>query len=291
MTKAKQPATLRRTVLAGIAVAALGLTAACGSSNDTNGAKDATAGGTSGSASSGASTGAGGNAFAPGASVDDASVKKMFSDAMSAATTVHVDMKMTGQVQMSGSGDMDMKSKPVTADLKLSSSSLGGSSIRMLMVDNAMYLQMAQLGDKYLKVALDGKDNPLGQMGLDSIDPTAMFDKFSDAVSGGTYVGKETVDGTATDHYRLSIDAKAIALALPSMPAEASSAIPATETVDVWFDGDGRYKQMKMDAGGATVTETFSDWGKSVTVKAPPASQVQDMSSALGGALSGTSGN
>jgi hypothetical protein len=289
MTKAKQPATLRRTALAGIAVAALTLTAACGSSNDTNSANDAATSGTS--SSSGAAAGSGGDAFAPGATVDDASVKKMFTDAMSAATTVHVDMKMTGQIEMSGSGDMDMKSKPVTADLKLSSSTLGSSSIRMLMVDNAMYLQMAQLGDKYLKVALDGKDSPLSQMGLGSIDPTAMFDKFGDAVSGGTYVGKETVDGTATDHYRLAIDAKAIASALPSLAAEASSAIPDTETVDVWFDGDGRYKQMKMDTGGETVTETFSDWGRPVTVKAPPASQVQDMSSALSGELSGSAGS
>lgn len=284
MTQAAQRPTLRRTALAGLAVAALGLTAACGSSsggNDT-GAASASAGSTSSTA---ASDGAA-NAPAPGSTVDNASIKKMFTDATNAATTVHVEMKMGGQIAMSGGGDMDMKSRPVKADLRLTSSSLGGGAIQMLMVDNAAYLKTAQLGDKYLKVSLAGKNSALGQMGLSSLDPSAMFDRFSHAISSGTYVGKETVDGTATDHYRFTVDAKAIASAMPSVSAQAT-AVPDTETVDVWFDGDGRYKQMKTVVGSETVSESFSDWGKPVTVKAPPASQVQDMTSAAGGMLGG----
>lgn len=286
MTKARQPGMLRRTALAGAAVAALGLAAGCGGSSGDQHGK-----GASGAAS--ATAGAKSSGFAPGSAVDQASVKKMFSDAVAAATTVHVEMTMDGQIQMTGSGDMDMKSKPVEADLKLASSTLGSDSIRMLMVDNAMYLQMAALGDKYVKVSLTDKNSPLAQMGLNSLDPTAMFDKFSDAITGGTYVGKETVDGTPTDHYRLDVDTTAIASALPSAMASLgaqASALPATEKIDVWFDGDGRYKQMKMQTGGENVSETFSDWGKTVTVKAPPASQVQDMTSLVNGLAGGAGG-
>jgi hypothetical protein len=288
---------LRRTALAGMAVAALALTAACGSSNDSDASTPTSAStlasthpeasASPGVASAGAATGA----PAPGATVDAASVQRLFGDAMSAADTAHVDMKMSGQVEISASGDIDMKSNPVKADLRLDSSTLGGSGSRLLMVDNAIYLHVPALGKKYAKISLEGKDSPLAQLGLSSLDPSAMLQQLSNAVSGGTYVGTETIDGTDTDHYRLSLDPKSIASALPSLSA-GSGGTPGSETVDVWFDGEGRYKRMKMEAAGETVTETFADWGKPVTVKAPPANQVQDMTSMLGGgALSGATGS
>ena len=272
----------RRTASIGIAAVALALTSACGG----------------GSASSHSSTGAtpsassapAGDHFAPGSSVDPAAVRQMFADALSSASTVHVSMKMTGAIAMSGSGDLDLKSKPLKASLELSSAQLsatGSDTATMLLVDDAMYVQLAALGDKYVKAPLDDKSSPLGSLGLDSLDPGALFDKFGDAISGGTYVGKDTVDGTPTDHYRFTVDGGQVASALPSLPSAAASALPAHETVDVWFDGSGRYKQMKMDAGGENVTEVFSDWGKKVSITAPPASKVTDISG-LAGALGGS---
>ncbi len=183
---------------------------------------------------------------------------------------------------MSGSGDMDMAAKPLEASLHLTSSTLGGD-LTMLMVDNAMYMKSAMFGAKYVKVSMDDKNSPIGQMGLDSLDPSAMFDRFSDAVSGGTYVGKETVDGSQTDHYRFTIDGKALASAVPSAAAGAAGSIPKTESMDVWFDGDGRYRKMAMKVGAESVTETFSDWGTPVSVKAPPAGEVQDMTKLMNG--------
>jgi hypothetical protein len=73
-----------------------------------------------------------------------------------------------------------------------------------------------------------------------------------------------------------------VASALPSLPSAAASALPADESLDVWFDGDGRYKQMRMDAAGEKVTEVFSDWGKKVSISAPPAGQVTDLGSLPG---------
>jgi len=279
-----------RTAAAGATLAALGVTAsACGADHSSLGSSPAITSGST-AASSAASvpdSTAGGDAFAPGSKVDVASVKKMFADAIGSASTVHVEMKMTGQVTMTGSGDMDMKARPVKASLRLASSTLQMGDIRMLMLDNAMYLKTASLGTKYMKVSTTDKDSPLSRMGLQSLDPSAMFDRFGDAITGGTYVGKETVDGTATDHYRLTVDTSAVASALPSGAASAAAggaAMPDTETMDVWFDGDGRYKQMRMTVGAQTVSESFSDWGKPVAITAPPAGQVQDLSKAMSGA-------
>jgi len=281
----QHPAAWRRTAVATLTLAALGLTAsACGGSGDANAARTpaGSPGATTSSGADGGGTG-GSDAFAPGSAVDVASVKQMFSDAIGSASTVHVEMKMTGAVTMTGSGDMDMKAKPVKASLQLSSSTLGSGTIAMLMVDDAMYLRSPAFGEKYVKVSTTDKNSPISQMGLSSLDPSAMFDRFGDAITGGTYVGKESVDGTQTDHYRLTVDAKAVASALPSEAAGAASAIPATETMDVWFDGDGRYKKMTMAVGGENVTETFSNWGEPVDISAPPAGQVQDMSSLMSG--------
>lgn len=267
----------RRTALAGLAIG-LALTAsACG-----GGSAVSNSAAPSGAVSS-ASARTTGDAFAPGSAVDAASVKQMFSAAMSSATTVHVEMRMTGQVAMSGSGDMDMAAKPLKAALHLASSSLGGD-ITMLMVDNHMYLKSKTFGDKYVGVAIDDKNSPLARMGLDSLDPTAMFDRFGDAVTGGTYVGKETIDGTETDHYRMTVDTEALASAMPSAAAGATGSMPTSETIDVWFDQDGRYKQMSTAVGGEKVTESFSEWGEPVTVTAPPAGQVKDMTSLMNGA-------
>lgn len=276
------PHRTRRTASIGVAVAALALTSACGGGSSspasTGTAPTASTASTSASASAG-------DHFAPGSSVDAASVRRMFTDALSSAGTVHVTMTMTGTLAMSGSGDLDLKAKPLQASLHLTSaqlSSTGSDTATMLLVDNAMYVRLAALGDTYVKVPLDGASSPLGSLGLDSLDPAALFDKLGDAISGGTYVGKDTVDGTPTDHYRLTVDGARVASALPSLPSAAASARPANETLDVWFDGAGRYRQMTMDAGGEHVTEVFSDWGKRVSITAPPTGQVTDMGSLPG---------
>jgi hypothetical protein len=285
MTDAHQRPTPRRTALAGVAVAAVALTAACGggTADTTPAAEDgATGAPTSAPTSAPASP-------SVSATLDAAAVRQLFTRAMAAATSVHLDLAATGSMAMTGSGDLDMKAKPMKADLTLRSPALGGDDARVLMVDDAMFLRVAQLGDKYLKVPLGGAASPLGQLGLDSLDPVKLFDKFGGAITGGVYVGKDTVAGQPADHYRLQVDAKAIVSALPDLAPQAS-ATPATETVDLWLDGAGRYRRMRMDVGGEKVTETFSRWGEPVAVKAPPAGQVQDMGSALSG-RGGSSGS
>ena len=268
-----------RTGLAALTLATLAVGAsACGGTAAS--APAASAPGTSAPSASGEtspSVTSTGNAFAPGSSVDAASVKQMLGDATTKATSVHVDMTMSGRVQMSGSGDIDMKARPMKASLHLTSTSLGGD-ITMLMVDNAMYLRSPMFGAKYVKVATNDKSSPIGQMGLDSLDPSAMFDRLGDAFSGGTYVGQESVDGTPAEHYRFTLDGKALASALPSAAASAAGSIRSGQTMDVWFDSAGRYRKMAMSLSGENVTETFSAWGTPVAVTAPPAAQVQDMS-------------
>ena len=57
------------------------------------------------------------------------------------------------------------------------------------------------------------------------------------------------------------------------MPA-GSAKLPKTVTYDVWVDHDFLLHQLAMTVGGQHLLLKASDWGKPVTIKAPPASQV-----------------
>jgi hypothetical protein len=53
--------------------------------------------------------------------------------------------------------------------------------------------------------------------------------------------------------------------------------MPENVTYDLWFDADGLLRRMQADLGSddGTMTVVLSDWGKDVTIQAPPASEVR----------------
>jgi hypothetical protein len=68
-----------------------------------------------------------------------------------------------------------------------------------------------------------------------------------------------------------------------------------TETIDLWVASDGlpvRVSVSSNSANGAVKADMhLSDWGKPVTITAPPANQVGDISSMLGDLTSTGSSN
>lgn len=95
-------------------------------------------------------------------------------------------------------------------------------------------------------------------------------------------VGSATIDGTATTHYRVSIDmAKALkqdGVTNPSLAAAAAKAKNASENVWVGQDGLLRRVQVGYDAAKTHVamTMSLSDYGAHVTIAAPPSGSVYD---------------
>jgi hypothetical protein len=142
-------------------------------------------------------------------------------------------------------------------------------------------------------------------------DPTQMLG-FLQGVGSASKVGPDTVDGVPTTHYNVTIDLdKASARqsgagkqAIQTLEDEIGShSLPA----QVWIDNQGRLRKITMqetlsgmpattDAHGTdqssapstghvsfSFTATLSDFGVPVTVTAPPADQVADLTQKLSG--------
>ena len=104
-------------------------------------------------------------------------------------------------------------------------------------------------------------------------------------------VGKESIDGAETTHYKVTVDLeKAAARSDPDTRQALRRVIKSsgvkTLPVDVWVDGKGyvRKVQYAQRASGQNVKVTMNlhDYGKPVTVKPPPADSVVDLMQAVG---------
>jgi hypothetical protein len=108
-------------------------------------------------------------------------------------------------------------------------------------------------------------------------------------------VGKETVRGAGTTHYRTTLDLAKAAKAAGSDGAGLTQLTQQLGTsslpTDVWVDVDGRLRRLRYAVdvkGGAPaatrieVSMELFDFGTAVTVTPPPADQVADAGGLVG---------
>jgi hypothetical protein len=96
-------------------------------------------------------------------------------------------------------------------------------------------------------------------------------------------LGAAALGGTATTHYRVTIDtAKALQAKGLTSPllAGAASTLPASIPADVWIGKDGLVRQIRLALGVARsrmrMTMNLYDYGTGATIAAPPSSDVFD---------------
>jgi hypothetical protein len=105
-------------------------------------------------------------------------------------------------------------------------------------------------------------------------------------------VGPATIDGTATTHYRVTVDlAKVLkqkGLTSPALAAAAATVKNASE--NVWVGKDGLVRRVQVGYAAAkthvAMTMNLSDYGAHVTIAAPPSDSVYDataLAQGLGG--------
>jgi hypothetical protein len=155
-------------------------------------------------------------------------------------------------------------------------------SARMRIVNSAVYIKVpGGTGSQWIK-------EPLGDIGAaDStygefaylFEPKAMMSSFS-AVKAFAHRGSETVDGVATEHYRVVVDvAKSLRQSLVHGVAgislkELLRHAPKDQRADLWLDSENRVIKMTSDSGNEI---HYSDWGKPAHIAAPPANQVMGL--------------
>jgi hypothetical protein len=160
--------------------------------------------------------------------------------------------------------------------------SMGELELRL--VDNVMYMKFPMLGDKFIAFDLDDPTNPLGSTFGDMVDPGAMIEAFADGIESVTYGGEEVVDGESMDHYTVVSDPSAMLEDMELPEGTPPLDLPETQTIDVWFDGDGFFRRVVTDLGAlGTTTLTYDDWGTDVDVEAPSADEITTMPGAKAG--------
>lgn len=137
-------------------------------------------------------------------------------------------------------------------------------------------------------------------------NPAQMLEQFEDADAEVTEIGRETVNGVDTTHYRVVFDAAAmLAQASPEERAEMMAAGPIPDgefPMDLWITDDGVVVRYIMEIDGSMVetedseefqqmTMTFNllDFNQPVTISAPDPADVTDVES-LGAGMFGPLG-
>ncbi len=206
------------------------------------------------------------------------------SDATGQAKSVHLDLTMSGEGHtMVSSADEAMSGtsmKGLEADMTMKL--LGKGTMQLRVVDGIAYLKgapMMSMGSSakpWIKIDLTSTNNPLGSMFsklTDNLDPSKFGDVFR-SISTLTKVGPETIDTTATTHYKVTVDTSKLATILGVPTGGATAQLPKTITYDVWVDSHNRPVQTSVAFQGVSMRMQFSHWGEPVHVTAPPASQV-----------------
>jgi hypothetical protein len=262
------------TFAAALAAAALSLSA-CGGGTDTKestttsastSTSSSTSGGESSSSSSNSSTttdGGGDTTSLDDAKVGDEVDAVKLGEVMTATfkdgATGHMTMDMGG---ITADGDFEVKGGKQNTAMTME---MGGQKMEMISIDGVTYMKGLAGGNKWVKS--DASD--AGTPDVNSFDPAQM----SKAFAGTTAKVTDKSGGNTT--YTLELDLNKLFAAL-STEKPTGVTLPETIPVTYTLDGDNRPVKSTINMGMNIVVE-YSDWGKKVSIKAPPSSEVTTM--------------
>lgn len=237
--------------------------------------------------------------------VDDPLANAYRATQASRSAKVKFDVSVTTAASSQGlveSGSGVFAWKPLAGALDITVDAAGQKlTLPARVVGTSVYVQLPagaapQLGGKtWLGLDLSGLVTSSSFAGMDPSQELSLLEAKAQSV---TKVGTETVDGTATTHYRAVVDLTKTANLGPEgrqMVQQLAGAGATTMPTDVWIDSAGRPAQLEITitlprapasvsgAAAAAFPETthmkmdFSDWGIPVQVTAPPAGQVDSM--------------
>ncbi|WP_031049656.1 hypothetical protein [Streptomyces sp. NRRL F-5650] len=161
-------------------------------------------------------------------------------------------------------------------------------TVRTLFVDGAYYYDIDPQpagpleGKEWMKI--DGSA-VFGESGAAAMAGGAGEGSPADAMKSLKYagdvdnLGKETVNGKPTTHYRAVIDEKDLGRFKDAFEGADSllGSGGASITMEVWVGADDLPVRLSQDFGAMKVTMDFDKWGATKDIAAPPADQVGDL--------------
>ena len=223
-----------------------------------------------------------------GRPVEAAGFVQTISRSLDRSTTARLELEVTTpEVSATGRGAVDYTGSSPAVQLWMQVPMLGEGTIETRLLDGVLYVAMPMLepDGTFFRVDLSDPDNPLGGGGsagggVGALDPRAALRALGAGVREVRLVGRERVGHDSTRHYWIGADGASLQGLLGSDQPGASGPRAPGEVVafHVWLDRADRVRRLATDLGGAgSVEMRLSDWGRPVTITAPPASQVEEM--------------
>lgn len=191
---------------------------------------------------------------------------EVFGHLFDGVSTVHVAYVPSGG-PAAGAADAVI-GPPVQAKITLSNQSAPGQAGSVIIKDGKAYLNVASLGSKWILTS-SAED---GISSMPAFGQTNFELLYLGPHTVATYQGPAAVEGISTREYVLTA----------STPTPSTAG--ASQTIaTVWIDSSGRLIQYTYSptGGGSWVTATYSNWGESVTVQAPPSKDVTVLSGTM----------
>jgi hypothetical protein len=263
---------MKRSLAAVAAAAALALTG-CGSGTDT-------ATSTTASQTSTTTTASPTETATSGESVDFAAVAAESAAAVKAKKSAHMTMSMGSEGTIDA--DVDYASTPQSMKMSMK---LSDQTMELVYVDRIMYMggdMFAQLsnGKKWIKIDPKGTDPMSKQMGpmLSQIETSMANPVEALAALKDVKATVKSSDSSSTTYTVTLTKAQLTEMAkkqgAPGVSSGDLGSLPAEITYDYTIGAYKLPQKMSMTLGGQAMDMVFSKWGESVSISAPPASEV-----------------
>jgi hypothetical protein len=225
------------------------------------------------------------------------SAVKRTSDARSSLVDMQITTSAGGQkVVMTGTGAVR------GSDIKMSMKVPGAGTMDLIMRREpsgfVMYMRTPALGSQlpagksWLRVDFEKQAAKLGLDFSAILDASQTLGPLERGIVSTKRLGRETIAGKPTTHYRAVVDVHRAAAALPAYAKQIRAIEKATgarlgrTTQDVWVGADGRIRRLRSSTPTAVQgkpatsvqTMTFRAYDVPVTIAAPPRAQVFDFS-------------
>jgi hypothetical protein len=199
-------------------------------------------------------------------------------------------MTLTGNGAHSGTSvELRMRTRAVGAPVTIDAIMLDERGASVMYMRSPSFQQQLPSGKSWLRVDLSKQAASLA-LDFSSLLNTSSFAPLEKGLVSTTRLGRETVAGASTTHYRAVIDIKRAARAVPAYGKQVAALEKATglrltrSSWNVWIGGDGRIRRMRFStpavagsARGTTVQSiTFLAYDVPVSISAPPRAQVFD---------------
>lgn len=213
--------------------------------------------------------------------LDKAGLVKALTVRQMKAGSAHVAMRMTGATSLKAQGDVAYHGKHPRMRMTMTMAQLGNHKMEMRFVDGILYLNIPTVtpAGKFIRVDPQDKNSPLsknfGSLS-EQMNPLNSFAAMKNGVQKVRYVGHDTVDGTPTDHYVVTVDSAALAKGMKQ--PQATATLPKQLTYNMWLDQQDLLRRMRFRVQGLTTQMDATRWGEPVHVSAPPQSKVVDPS-------------